>query len=84
MGGPLMIATTLDKFEWRKLRLTRNEALRMLLAGTAWGIAMSIGLAGMTLWNCGMICQDDLVRTTTISVVAGILAIGPLAAYGRR
>ena len=33
-----MIATTLDKFEWRKLRLTRNEALRMLLVGTAWGI----------------------------------------------
>jgi hypothetical protein len=84
MGGSLMIATTLNKFEWQKLWLTRNEALRMLLAGTAWGIAMSIGIAGMTLWHCGLICQDDLVRTTTISVVAGILAIGPLAAYGRR
>ncbi len=79
-----MIATALNKFEWQKLPLTKREALRMLIAGTAWGIAMSAGLAGITFWNCGMICQHDLVVTTTLSVAAGILAIGPLAAYGRR
>ena len=80
----MMITSALNKFEWQKLRLTRSEARRMLIAGTAWGAAMSAALTGMTFWNCGMICQDDLIRTTTLSVVAGILAIGPLAAYGRR
>jgi hypothetical protein len=79
-----VISTTLGTFDWRKLRLTRNEALRMLMAGTAWGVAVSAGLTGMTFWNCGMICQHDLVVTTALSVAAGILAIGPLAAYGRR
>ena len=79
-----MLATALGRFDWRKLRLTRAEALRMLTAGTAWGVAMSAGLAGLTLWNCGMICQDDLIKTAVLSIAAGIVAIGPLAAYGRR
>jgi hypothetical protein len=79
-----VISTTLEAFDWRKLRLTRNEALRMLIAGAAWGVAVSAGLTGMTFWNCGMICRHDLVVTTALSVAAGIIAIGPLAAYGRR
>jgi hypothetical protein len=80
----MMIATAFNKFEWRKLCLSRSEAQRMLIAGTAWGVAMTAALTGMTFWNCGMICQDDLIKTTALSIVAGILAIGPLAAYGRR
>jgi hypothetical protein len=83
-SGKMSFATALTGFSWRKLQLTRKEMLRMLMAGTAWGVAMSAGLAGMTFWNCGMICQDDLIKTTTLSFIAGILAIGPLAAYGRR
>jgi integral membrane sensor domain MASE1 len=79
-----MISTTLGAFDWRTLRLTRNEALRMLIAGATWGVAVSASLTGMTLWNCGMICQHDLIVTTALSVAAGIIAIGPLAAYGRR
>jgi len=80
----MTFATTLNDVDWRKLRLTRKEAGRMLMAGTTWGVATSAGLTGMTFWNCGMICQNDLVVTTALSVTAGILAIGPLAAYGRR
>jgi len=79
-----MIATALREFDWQKLRLTQSEALRMLAAGTAWGVAMSASIAGMTFWNYGMICPDDIATTTAISMLAGILAIGPLAAYGRR
>ena len=80
----MTIATALNEFGWQKLRLTKPEVGRMLTAGTAWGVAMSAGLAGMTFWNCGMICQDDLTVTTALSVAAGVLAIGPIAAYGRR
>jgi hypothetical protein len=80
----MMIAAALNRFDWQTLRLTKSEGLRMLVAGTAWGLAMSAGIAGMTFWNCAMVCPDDIVFTTALSVVAGIFAIGPLAAYGRR
>jgi hypothetical protein len=80
----MMIATAFNSFDWQKLRLTKSAVLRMLIAGSAWGFAMSAGLAGMALWNDGMICSDDVVMTTVISVAAGILAIGPIAAFGRR
>jgi len=76
--------TTVRSFDWRKLWLTRSELQRLLLAGTAWGLAMSIGLSAMTAWHYGMICLDDVAFTTVVSVMAGILAIGPIAAYGRR
>jgi hypothetical protein len=80
----MMIAAAFNRFDWQILRLTKSEALRMLVAGTAWGLAMSAGIAGMTFWKYAMVCPDDIVVTTVLSVAAGILAIGPLAAYGRR
>ena len=79
-----MPATPLHGFDWQKLRLTKSELLRALAAGTAWGLAMSAGIAGMTFWNYNMVCSDDIAMTTAISITAGVLAIGPLAAYGRR
>lgn len=79
-----MVATALRQFDWQKLHLTQAEFVRMLVAGTVWGTAMTAGIAGMTFWNCGMVCPDDIAMTTAISVAAGILAIGPIAAYGRR
>ena len=79
-----MIATALQKFDWQKLKLKKSELLRTLIAGTAWGIAMAAGIASMTFWNYNMICSDDVAVTTVISIAAGILAIGPIAAYGRR
>jgi hypothetical protein len=80
----MMIATPLNRFDWQKLRLTSSEVRRMLVAGTAWGLAMSVGIAGMTFWKYAMVCPDDIVVTTVLSVTTGIFAIGPLAAYGRR
>jgi hypothetical protein len=77
----MMIVTAID---WRKLLLTKSELLRMLSAGTAWGIAVSAGIEGMTFWNYNMICSDDVAITTAVSIAAGILAIGPIAAYGGR
>jgi hypothetical protein len=80
----MTIASILHGFEWQKLRLTKSELQRMLLAGTAWGSAMTIGITGMTWQNCGLICLDHVAMTSLISITAGIIAIGPLAAYGRR
>jgi hypothetical protein len=56
---------------------------RGLVAGTAWGLAMGLGLPLMTFLNCGVICLSDVAFTTAVSVVAGIAVIGPLAAFRR-
>lgn len=80
-----MIGTsTLHRFDWPRLWPTKAELLRWLAAGTAWGIATSAGLAGFTAWNSGMFCIPDVLATTTLAVAAGILTIGPIAAYARR
>ena len=80
----MMFAAALNRHDWRNLRLSGPEFARMLIAGSAWGLIMSAGLAGMNMWNHGMVCVDDVVMTTATSIVAGILSIGPIAAYGRR
>ena len=56
---------------------------RGLAAGTAWGLTMGLGLPLLTFANCGVICLSDVAYTTAVSVVAGIAAIGPLAAFRR-
>lgn len=66
------------------LRVDRFTIMRGLMAGTAWGVAMSAGLFGLTLMQCGAIpCPDDTAFSTAVCVTIGILAIGPLAAFRR-
>jgi len=79
-----MNAIALTTFEWSKLKLTRQECLRGLIAGTAWGLALTAGLAAMTAWSCGGICLPEVAVNAGLSLAAGILGIGPVAAYGRR
>jgi hypothetical protein len=62
-------------------RLPAGAVRRGLLAGTAWGLTMGLGLPVLTFVSCGVICLSDVAFTTAVSVVAGIVAIGPLAAF---
>jgi hypothetical protein len=78
MGEPLMIASATAVWT----RLDGRAALRMLAAGTAWGGVMAAGFVGFALWSCGAVCLEDVALTTATSVAAGILTIGPLAAFG--
>jgi hypothetical protein len=64
-------------------RLDRDATLRMLGAGSAWGLVMATGFVGYALWSCGGVCLEDVALTTVTSIAAGILTIGPLAAFGR-
>jgi hypothetical protein len=64
--------------------MTRAAVTRAVIAGMAWGVTMGIGLALLSLRDCGGICIPDAALTTAISIVAGILTIGPVAAVGRR
>ena len=77
-----MRATTAGAVLWTR-RLDRHAALRMLGAGSAWGLIVAGGFVGYALWSCGTVCAEDLALSAAVSSVAGILTIGPLAAFGR-
>lgn len=68
-------------FSWP--RLTRRRALRMVGGGAAWGVLLSAGQTALSFYGCGAICLDETIVTTALSVSVGILAIGPVAAFGR-
>jgi hypothetical protein len=73
-----MTALTL---QWRTLDC--HTALRGVAAGGAWGVTVAAALLGLSLYNCGTVCLGQIVDTTALSVLAGIVAIGPLALLRR-
>jgi hypothetical protein len=83
MGGSLM--TGMARAVIFPAAAFRREAVaRGLLAGSAWGVAMGIGLTALAFRDCGVVCLTDAALTTAISMAAGIVTLGPLAAwYGR-
>jgi hypothetical protein len=78
MGGSLMHALTLPR-----LRLERAAMLRGVAAGTLWGVTVAAALLGLSFYQCGSICLGQIVDTTALSMLAGIVAIGPVAAFRR-
>ena len=79
-----MVAAALRRFDWQQLRPTQAEFVRMLAAGSAWGIAITSGITGMNLCNYGVVCLDEVAMAAAIAIPAGIFTIGPIAIYGRR
>jgi hypothetical protein len=78
------VAATLRRFDLAGPRLTRRELRRGVIAGVTWGAALTLGLAAMTVLSCGGICLTEVAVDGALSLVAGLLGIGPIAAYGRR
>jgi hypothetical protein len=76
MGGLLMAHAI-------ALRLDPTALTRMAIAGGAWGLMLSAGFVATALWQCGVVCLDEVAFTTAACVGAGILTIGPLAAFRR-
>jgi hypothetical protein len=64
-------------------RLSKQASLRALGAGIAWGVIFSGGMIAYARANCGFVCLDDAALMIAISVAAGIVTIGPVAAFGR-
>ena len=79
-----MIATALSRLDWQRLHLSKPDGLRGLKAGAAWGVLVAAGLIATAFWDCGMVSAEDATITTAASIGGGILAIGPLAAFGGR
>ena len=42
---------------------------------------MGLALTALKFQDCGVVCLSDVAVNTAISVVAGILTIGPVAAF---
>ena len=64
--------------------LSGRLALRAIGAGAAWGAIFTAGMSALSWASCGIICVDDVAMTATISMAAGIVTIGPLAAFAGR
>jgi len=84
MVGPVIIAAAPGTFAWSILRLTKRDVLRAVAAGTAFGLILTVGLATMTVWQCGGLCLPEVAVNAVLSLAGGILGIGPVAAYGGR
>ena len=63
--------------------LPRRIVLRGLAAGTAWVVTLSAGVASLEFYQCGLICPDRIAKTMLVSIAAGLVTIGPLAALRR-
>ena len=59
----------------------RRAIRRALIAGCAWGLPMAALLIAMSALACGGICLTDAALTTAISLVTGVVAMGPFAAF---
>jgi len=38
----------------------------------------------MSAWQCGGVCLPEIADNAMLSLVAGVLGLGPVAAYGGR
>lgn len=79
MKRPVALALTLPRTRW----MTRSWMIRSLVAGSAWGLALTAGLTGMAFAQCGAACIDQTAMTAAVSVAAGIGAMGVLIALTR-
>ncbi|MGN6463233.1 MAG: hypothetical protein ACTHLY_18800 [Pseudolabrys sp.] len=79
MKRPVALALAMPHATW----MTRSWMTRSLIAGSAWGVALTAGLTGMEFAQCGAACIDQTVMTAAVSVAAGIGAMGVLIALTR-
>jgi hypothetical protein len=62
--------------------LSPNALRRALIAGIAWGTIVAALIVVPEVMRCGVLCVTDAAVTLAISVAAGMLTLGPLAAFG--
>ena len=67
-----------------RLALTRRDIMRGGIAATAFCIILTTGFAAMSAWQCGGVCLPEVAGNAALSLVAGFLGLGPVAAYGGR
>ncbi|NVO14763.1 MAG: hypothetical protein HXX10_12065 [Rhodoplanes sp.] len=66
------------------VRLDARLLRRMVLAGTAWGVAALASLTAIRTWRYGTVCLEAAAFDGLVTAMIGTVTIGPLAAVGRR
>jgi hypothetical protein len=56
-------------------------AIRMVLVGAAWGLALSAGLFAIALLQCGVPSLHDVALTSAVCIGTGVLTVGPVVAF---
>lgn len=64
-------------------RLDGPALRRILLAGAAWGVTVSLGLTAARAWRCGELCLDAAAVDALVTAVIGAVTVGPLALFRR-
>ncbi|RAI37982.1 hypothetical protein [Rhodoplanes roseus] len=64
-------------------RLDARAMRRMLVAGAAWGVTVSLGLTAARAWSCGTVCLDAAAFDALVTTAIGTVTIGPLACLRR-
>ena len=67
-----------------RFALSRRDVTRGFLAGVAFCIVLTTGFAAMSSWQCGGVCLPETADNAMLSLAAGLLGLGPVAAYGGR
>jgi hypothetical protein len=63
-------------------RPTKAILVRMLAAGSSWGLMLAGGLVLLRFRACGMVCIDDAMWTTAAALLAGNLVFAPAVMLG--
>jgi hypothetical protein len=79
-----MITAIVARISTPRSGLAPGTLRRGLIAGSAWGLSMAALSIAHEFLTCGGVCLPDAAITTALSTSAGIVAIGPLAVFGRR
>jgi hypothetical protein len=56
-------------------------AIRVILVGAAWGLALSAGLFVIALLQCGVPSAHDITITSAVCIGTGLLTVGPVVAF---
>ena len=67
-----------------RLALTHRDIARGLAASVAFCVILTTGFAVMSAWQCGGVCLPETVDNAMLSLAAGLIGLGPVAAYGGR
>jgi hypothetical protein len=78
------MAAAVSELLRRPPRLTGRATLRAATGGIAWGAIFTAGMAIYSWASCGIICIDEVAMTAAISMTAGVVTIGPVAAFAGR
>jgi hypothetical protein len=78
------VASALPAHVRSRLAPTKRDVFRALAAGLAFGAVLTAGFTAMAAWQCGGVCLPEVIDNAMLSFAAGVLGLGPVAAYGRR